>query len=202
VNVACPALHRVRQDQVHELDDRRFLGGLFERRQVHLRFFAGKFQRRFFPGKVFHHLVELLDTLDIAVKLVNRLADCCFRRHHRLYIESSHELDIVHSEDVGRIRHRNGQSRAHARKWHNLITHSGFLRHQLDDGGIYLVEFQINGRHAVLPRKHSRNIVITDQAQLHQACAQPAATFFLVFKRLLKLIRSDQAVFDQNFAES
>ena len=39
VNVARAALYRVREDQVHQLDDRSFLGGFLQSRQVHLGFF-------------------------------------------------------------------------------------------------------------------------------------------------------------------
>ena len=146
VNVARAPFHGVGQNQVDELDDGRFLGGLLQGREVHLGFFGRKLQRGFFARQVLHYLVELFDALDVAVELVDCFADGGFRRHYRLDVEAGHELDIVHREDVGRIGHRDREGRSHARKRHNLIADGGFLRHKLDDGWIDFVEFQIDRR--------------------------------------------------------
>ena len=36
-----------------------------------------------------------------------------FRRYHRLDVESRHELDVVHGENIRRVRHRKCQRRVH-----------------------------------------------------------------------------------------
>ena len=202
VNVARTPLHRVGQNQVHQLNDRRFFGRLLQRGQIHFRFVRGNFQGGFIAGQVLHHLVEFADALYIAVEFVDRFADGRFRRHHRLHVEAGHELDVVHGEDVRRIGHRDGQSRTHARERDDLVADRGLLRDQLDDRRVHFVEFQVDRGHAVLPGKHRGDVIVVHEAQFHQAGAQAAATLLLVLEGLLKLIRSDQAVFDQNFAES
>ena len=133
---------------------------------------------------------------------MDRFADRRFGRHHRLHVEAGHELDIVHGEDVRRVGHRDGQSRTHARKRDDLVADRGLLRDQFDDRRIHFVEFQVDRGHAVLAGKHSGDVVVVHQAQFHQAGAQAAAALLLVLEGLLKLIRRDQAVFDENFAKS
>ena len=100
VNIAGPALDRVGENQVHQLDDRRFFGGLLERGQVHLGFVGGQFQVGFVAGQVLHYFVEFLGVFVGAVELGNGLADRGFGSHHRLDVESGHELDVVHGEDL------------------------------------------------------------------------------------------------------
>ncbi len=129
-------------------------------------------------------------------------ADGGLRRHHRLHVEAGHKLDIVHREDVGRIGHRDRERRSHARKRHNLIADCGFLRDKLDNGWIDFVELQIDRRDAVLPGKHCGDVFIAYNSHLDEARAQPAPVLFLIVEGLLELIRGDQAVFDENFAES
>ncbi len=203
VDVAGAALHGVGQDQVAELDDGSFLGRSFERRQIHhFRFFAGEFERGVVGGQVLHHLVEFFYALDFAVEFVNRLADRRFGSHHWLDVEASHELDVVHREDVRRISHRNRESGANPRERDDLIANGGLLRNQLDDGGVDLVELQVDGRDPVLTRKHRRDVVIAHQAQFYEAGTQAAAVLLLIVERLLQLIRGDQAVLNQDFAES
>ena len=46
------------------------------------------------------------------VVLLDRVGDRGLRRDDRLDVVARHELDVVHGEDVGRIRHRDRQRRA------------------------------------------------------------------------------------------
>ena len=196
VNVARTALHGVGHDQVHELDDRSFLGGALEFREVHFLLFGGQFEVAAVTGKVLHHLVQLFGVLVVAVELLNRFADGRFRGHHRLDVEAGHELDIVHREDVRRIGHRDRQRGTHARQRHDLVAHGGFLRDQLDDCGIDFVELQIDRGNTVLPREDRGDVLVAHQAQLHQATPQPPSVLLLVIECLLELLRSDQTVLD------
>ena len=141
MNVARAALHGVCQNQVDELDDRSFFGGAFEGGRVKLFFFGGDFQIGRVAGEVLHHLAEFFDARCIAVKLVNRFVDVGFGCDHRLDVEAGHKLNVVHREDVGGVRHRNRESGANAREWNDLITHSRFLRDQLDHRGFNFVIF-------------------------------------------------------------
>ena len=144
VNVAGASLHGIGQDQVHQLDDRGFVGGPFESGEVHLGFFSRQLHFGFIAGKVFHDLVELFAGLDGAVELADGLRNRGFGGDYRLDVEAGHELDIVHGEDVGRIRHRDGKSGADARKRHDLVAHGGLLRHELNHRGVHLVKSQID----------------------------------------------------------
>jgi len=76
VNVAGAALDRIGQDQVHQLDDRRFLGRPLQRGQVRLLHFGGQLQiLRLRAGQVLHHLAELFDALGLPIKLGDGLGD-------------------------------------------------------------------------------------------------------------------------------
>ncbi len=201
VNVAGAPLDGVGQDQVHQLDDGRFLGRAFQLGEVHLLFFGGEFQvRGFLAGEVLHHLGEFFFALRLAVELGDGFGDGGLRGHHRLDVEAGHELDVVHREDVGGIGHRDGQRRADARKRNDLVADRGILRDQLDDGGIHFVILQIDGGNAVLAGKHTRNLIIADEAELHQTRPQPAAARLLMFQGLPELVGRDQVFLDQYFA--
>ena len=60
VNVAGAALHRIRQNQVHQLDDRRFFGGFLQVGETEFRFCSACSSRRLrpFPNRL-HHLLKL-----------------------------------------------------------------------------------------------------------------------------------------------
>src|SRR6266576_953318 len=60
-------------------------------------------------GQVFHQVGEFLGVGGCAsVKPRDGIPNRRFGRHHRLHIETSHELDVVHCEDVRGIRHGDG----------------------------------------------------------------------------------------------
>ena len=61
------------------------------------------------------------------------LGDGDFRRDDRLDVVAGHELDVVHREDVGRIRHRDGQRGAGAAERDDLILIGGVGGNELDD---------------------------------------------------------------------
>src|SRR6266436_4056005 len=201
VNVARTALDRVGQNQVHQLDDGGFLGGALQIGEICLRFFRGQFKvSPIFGAEVLHHLFELFTTLGFAVELRDGLGNGRFRGDHRLHVKARHELDIVHGKDVSGVGHRDRKRGTDTRKRDNLIADGGVLGYQLDYGGIYLVELQVNGGNAILAGKYTRNFVFTDEAKLHQTRSEPSATRLLVFQGLAKLLGRDQAFFYQYFA--
>ena len=201
VNIAGASLDRVGQDQVDQLDDGSFLGRAFQLGEVHFLFFGGEFQvRGFLAGEVLHHLGELFFALRLAVELGNGFGNRRLGGHHRFDVEAGHELNVVHGEDVGRIGHRNGQRRANPRERNDLVADGSVLRDQLDDGGVDFVILQIDGGNAVLAGKHTRNLIVADEAELHQARPQPASARLLMFQGLPELVGRDQVFLDQYFA--
>ena len=63
----------------------------------------------------------------------NRVDDRRFRRDDRLHVVAGHELDVVHREDVRRIRHRDRQRRARPAQRDDLVLLRRLGRDQLDD---------------------------------------------------------------------
>src|SRR5580700_5374148 len=151
--------------------------------------------------EVFHHLGKFFFAFGLAVELGNGFGNRRLGGHHRFDVETGHELNVVHGEDVGRIGHRNGQGRAYPGERNNLIADGGVLRDQLDNGGVDLIILQIDGGNPVLAGKHTRYLVVADEAELHQARPQPGPAGFLVIQGLTELVGGDQVFLDQYFAE-
>ncbi len=197
VNIARAALDRIRQDQIDKLDDRRFVGRLFQRRGVQLRFVGRQLQFFVLGNEVLHQVAEFFAVRGrSAIAARYRLGNRRFGRDDRLHVEARHELYVVHREDVRRVGHRNRQHRAHTRQRHNLIAQRRILWNEANDIGIDFVIFQVDGGHAVLARKHTGDVVIGDEAQFCQAASQLAAVGALKFERLLQLVLRNQAFFN------
>ena len=92
----------------------------------------------------------------LRVVLLNRVDDRDFRRDDRLDVVAGHELDVVHREDVRRVRHRDRQRRAGAAERDDLIFLRGFGGNQLDDSRIDFKLGQVDRRNAVLAAEERR----------------------------------------------
>src|SRR6516225_10021332 len=203
VNVARAALDGIGQNQVDELDDGSFFGSFFERRRIELRLLCCQLQFLVLFGQVFHQVGEFLGVGGCAsVETRDGIPDGRFRGHHRFHIETGHELDVIHCEDVGRIRHGNGQNRTDARQRNDLITRGGVLRDQLDDVGIYFVILQVDRGNAVLPREHTGDVVIADEAHSCQAASKFAPVGALELQSFLELVLGYQTFFNEYLAET
>ena len=110
MNVAGTPFYSVGENQIHQLDDGRFLGGFFQCRQVHFLFFRRKFHvAAFFGAEVLHHFGEFFAALHLPIELSDCFVHGGFRGNHWLDIEAGHELDVVHRKDVGGINHGDGE---------------------------------------------------------------------------------------------
>ena len=136
-----------------------------------------------------------------AVSLVDPRQNRAFRGHYRLDIEAGHELDIVHGEDVRRIDHRDGQRCAHAAQRKNLVAFCGLERNQLDDGRVNFEVGKIDGRNAILARKEICDVLIREEAELHQGGAQAAALLLLHLIRLFQLLWGNDLLFDEKVTQ-
>ena len=198
VNVAGSALHGVGEHQVHELDDGSFVSGLFQFLEFEFLLFGLHLDVGASPSVV-HRLHDLLKLFFFrsAVGLVDALDDGAFRSHDRLDIEAGHELDIVHGKNVGGIHHGDGERSADAAERQDLIALRGFVGNQLDDCGIDFKIGKIDGRHAILAREKVGDILIREEAQLHQRRGEPGVGFLLEFGRLFQLLCGDDLFFDE-----
>ena len=156
MNVARPALHCIRQNVIHQLDDRRFFSRLFHRRQIQRRFVFG-LQLDTIPLPLineadnFLNLFFTLDVVNTAVMFLDGIHDGRLGGHNRFNIEPGHELDVVHRKYVGGIHHGHRQRRSHAAERQDLILHRRFHGNQFGDARIHFKITQIDAGDAILP---------------------------------------------------
>ena len=134
------------------------------------------------------------------VVLRDRVGDRRFRRHDRLDVVAGHELDVVHREDVGRIRHRDRERAAGAAERDDLILARGLGRDELDDRQIDLEARQIDRRNAVLLAEEGGDLLVLDEPHLDEVVAELAAVRLLLGESLLKLLRGDQFLLEEELA--
>ena len=204
VDVRRAALHRIREDGVDQLDDRRVL---------HLRLERGR-------GDV---LFLLLEDLDVA-----------FRRHvvddahqvgdltvHRRFVDlldralerelapddgedvvARDELEILEHAEVRRVGHRDGEraSVPLEREDECFIARSPGI--ELGDARIDLEAREIHGRHLVLPREDLRELGLLDEAELDEVVADARAVLLLLLERLFELLARDEPLAHEEIAES
>src|SRR5208282_4673925 len=203
VNVAGPSLDRVGEDQIHQLDDRSLVGGFLELRELHLLLFRLQFDVTLVH--LLHRLHYGFEVLFFFFRTTVRFLDArengTFGSHHRLDVEASHELDIVHREDVGRIDHGDGERCTHTTQRKNLIALRGFKGNQLDDGRIDFKVRQVDGGDAILTREKVRNVLVREEAELHQGRAQAAILLLLGLSRLFQLLWGNDLLFDEKVTQ-
>ena len=117
--------------------------------------------------------------------LLDRLAQRELRRHDRLDVVAGHELDVVHREDVGRIRHRDRERRAGAAQRHDLILLGGLGRNQLDDREVNLELREVDRRDAVLLAEKGGDFLVLHEAHLDQVVAELPPVGLLMGQGLL-----------------
>ena len=183
VDVAGALLDRRKQQHVHELDDRGFLPLARPGRDVERRgpVRVGP------PGRVV---------------LRKRRQDRRLGRHHRLHVVAGHELDVVEREDVGGIRHRDGQRRAGTRQRNHLVLLRGVGRQQLQDGRVELELRERNRGHAVLAAEQCRDLILGDESEADQVEPELAAIAALAGQRFLQLLGGDALFLEEEFPDT
>src|SRR6202034_2658606 len=106
-----------------------------------------------------------------------------------------------HGKDVRWIDHGNGQRRADAAQRKNLVTLCGFKRNQLDDRRVNFEVRKIDGWNAILPGEKIRDVLIREEAELHQRGAKAAALLLLDFIRLFQLLWGNDLLFDEKVTQ-
>src|SRR6266849_622035 len=201
MDVAGAPFHSVPKYDVHQLDHGSFVGGLFQLRQLHLLFFRLQFDVALVQFRHrLHHGFKIF-FLGRSIGFVDAGLDRTLRSDHRLNVEAGHELDVVHREHIGRIDHRDGERSSYAAQGKNLITLGGFKRNQLDNRRINFKIREVDGRHAVLARKKVRDVLIREEAELHQCGAQAGVLLLLGLSRLFQLLWGNDLLFDEEVTQ-
>ena len=126
-----------------------------------------------------------------AVVLGHGFADRAVGCDDGFNVQTRAELDVVHREDVGGIRHRERERIARARDGNDVVLGGGFAGNQADEGRVEFEIAQIDGGHAVLPAEDVRDVLVFQEAQLDESRPEPAAVGALMRQRFLQLSRSD-----------
>ncbi len=230
MNVARPLLNGGHQHQVHEADDRSFPslllegghvdliellqqlhvvvhdgGALFERLGDHFER-GGAVQIGAGSGGLLLWPLLSADARRRGGRCSVVPGDCLvhrrFRGHDRFDVVPRHELDVVHGEDVRRVRHRDRQRRAGAAQRDDLILVRRLDRNQLDDPGIEVELREVDGRDAVLLAQDAGDVFVADEAKAHQVVTDFASLRFLTGQRLLQLGRSNASFLEQQLANA
>ena len=133
------------------------------------------------------------------VVLLDRVGDGDFRRDDRLDGVAGHELDVVHREDVGRVRHRDRERAAGTAQRDDLVLARGLGGNKLDDGEIDLELREVDGRNAVLLAEERGDLLVLDEPHLDEVVPELPPVGLLLRQRLLKLLRGDQFLLEKEF---
>jgi hypothetical protein len=133
------------------------------------------------------------------VVFVDRIEEGDLRGDDGLDVVPRHELDVVHREDVGRVRHRDGQRRAGTAERDDLILARGFGGNQLDDRGVDFELMQGDRRHAVLLRQQRGDLVVLHKPQVDQVGTELPPCRPLIVQRILELFGRDALLLEQKF---
>ena len=198
VNVGGAALHRVGEDSVDQLHDRRV---------VDLRLGRG------FILLLLHDLdvalPQLLHVLEEGLQLLvgrfvvlfDDAAEGVLAGDDREEIEPGDELEIVQDSGVRGVGHRHRQRPALALEREHHVLEREVRRHQLENLGVDFEARQIHRRHPVLAGQDLGHLQFLDQSQLDQDEAQAVAGRFLFREGRRELVTGDQALANQNVAQ-
>jgi len=140
--------------------------------------------------------------LPLGVVLLDRVGDGHFRGDDRLDGVPGHELDVVHREDVGRIRHRDRERAPGAAERNDLVLARGLGGNELDDRQVDLELREVDGGDAVLLAEESGNLLVLDEPHLDEVVTELSPIGLLLRQRLLKLLGGDQFLLEKEFTNS
>ena len=200
VDVARAPLHRVGQDAVDQLDDRRVvdlrLGGASPlpapRRPRRLRPLASMSLRRLCSSC----WSSARSASRSASRSVNSPAMTGKRSYRVMNLRSSS------SAEVGRVGHRDGERAALALEREDQVLGRQVGGDQLEDPGVDLEAGEVHRRHAVLPRQDLGELDLGDEAELDQDVAQPVLARLLLGQGLRELLPREETLAQQDLAES
>jgi hypothetical protein len=198
VDVRRPAVHRVGEDAVDQLDHRRLL---HRRRQ--------RADRKLLLAVLDDLHVLGLDLLEQVVDLFVRAAlvllldDLAQRevaRDHRLDVQAGDELEVVQHPQVRGVGHRHRERAPHPAQRQHLVADGDLAGNELEDLGVQPHPLQVHRGNAVLAGERAHQVLLAQEAELDEAEAHANAVGARVVQRLGKLLAADEALVDQLFA--
>ena len=195
---------RLGADLLHLVEDFDAVGGFVPERRLQLLEAAARhLQRAAGDGLAFPGLpLRARSAFGARVVLLDRVGDRDLRRDDRLHRVAGHELDVVHREDVGRIRHRDRERAARAAQRNDLVLAGRLGRHQLDDGRVDLELGEVDRGDAVLLAEQRGNLLVLHEPHLDEVEAELAPVALLLRERLLQLLGGNQFLLEEEFAYS
>ena len=203
MNVRRLFLHRLHEDQVHDLDDRRVFG--ICRQPVEIDLFVLLRLNFDVVGRCrfLRDLLQHLGHLRAAVMHAGQgIGHRSFGGDHRDDIELHPALHVIHREDVRRIRHRHKQLPVQPRDRHQLVCLRQLARHQRHDFFRHPKLREIDQRRVEATPHAHRHVLVRDELFVRQNFQQPAALFLLQPDRFLELARQEEAVLDQDIGDA
>ena len=193
-----PRRHRVGQEAVDELDDRRVvdlrLGG---RLVLQLR---DDLDVLALPLHVLEDVLELL-VVPLLVVPVDDRAERVLPREHREDVVARDELEVLDHPHVRRVGHRHRQRAPLAleRQHHLLVGQVG--GDQLEDLGVHLEARQVHRRHPVLPGQDLGDLQLGHQPELDEDVPEAMTAGALLREGLIALGARQQPLPDKHVSK-
>ena len=123
--------------------------------------------------------------------------------HHRQDLEIGHEGDVVQREDVGRVRHRQGERAADALDRQHLVFLRDVSRNQPECLAVDVEIGQRDGRDAVLAGQEADQLLLADEAQANEDRPELVRLALLLGQGLTpQLLCRDEPLGDEEVAEA
>src|SRR5262249_3417897 len=84
----------------------------------------------------------------------------------------------------------------------DLVLAGGLGRNELDDREVDLEAGEVDGRDAVLLAEERGDLLVLDEPHLDEVVAELPSVGLLLTQRLLKLLRGDQFLLEEKFADA
>jgi len=197
VDVAGALADGVGEERVHQLDDRRLLGGLLQLLEVDLVLGADDLH-------ALAHLREHRVVLGVRVVVValDRRLQNRGRRGRHLHVVAGEELHLVDGHEVRRVGHRDGERGAHEARRDDVVLADERGRHDAED---FLRDVQgqrVDDRQAVLALEVREELLLRHVAEADEVVGEGAALLALRLERVGELLRAEFAAPLQQVSEA
>ena len=155
--------------------------------------------------KLFHldrpqQLVHLLHAGGIIS--FDRRVDAFFGRDDGLYFLARFEFEVVGGPKVGRVGHRNGEDPFFLEQRDDFIAPRHVFGDELDQRPVEVEIVKHDMLYVKMRAQDIDQLFLGNVSQLYQAFAQLHFRFFLLFQSGVELLLGNEALVDENFADS